>query len=191
MTSNNGFDHLQCRPASVQESLEAAKEQRAQPENWLSLATVFTAALLHADIGHIVSNLFFLWIFAGLVNELLGWRWMLTIFVFTAICGSIGDIILRSGSPIPALGASGAVMGLEGAYLGLAVRYSLPNPSIWPLAYPVPPFNLAVVAVVGFFFDISGVFGPETGTAYGAHLGGFIAGLVLTSLITPAPRISR
>ena len=80
-------------------------------------------------------------------------------------------------------------MGFEGAYLGLAVRWSLPWPRIWPIAHPIPPMRLVILAVVGFGFDISGTITGTPGIAYGAHLGGFIAGLFLTSFITPRPKL--
>jgi len=175
-------------PTRVQSAGEAIAHGQGDKGDWLSLTTLLTAALLHANVGHIASNLLFFWIFGALISEILGWRWTLTLFILTAIGGSIGDLILRNGSPIPSLGASGTVLGFEGAYLGLAVRWSLPNPSIWPIAYPIPPFNLALVACVGFFLDIQGVLSSSGEIAYGAHLGGFLVGLVLTCLIIPAPK---
>ena len=162
----------------------------ADSQTFLILTTPLSAALMHGGWDHIIYNMLFLWVFAGLVGELLGTRWMLAIFFITAITGYVGDAILRSGSLVPALGASGAVMGFEGAYLGLAVRWSLPDPKIWPIAHAIPPVRLMIVAGIGFALDISGTIGGASGIAYGAHLGGFLAGLFLTSFVARSPRLT-
>lgn len=181
--------------ASVPFEVESAWNElcsgKAASSSWLTLSTLFTAALLHGGWDHILYNMIFLWVFAGLVGELLNSRWMFVIALTTAVCGSIGDLILRQGSSIPCLGASGMVMGFEGAYLGLATRWSLPWPRIWPIAHPIPPIRLCILAGIGFYFDITGVIGPSSGTAHGAHLGGFLAGLFITAFIAPAPKLSQ
>ncbi len=174
-------------PTKFEAAWQAISAGKSAPADWLELTTLYSAALLHGSVSHLLFNMLFLWVFAGLVGELLGVRWLLAIFSITAVVGYLGDAILRADSNIPALGASGAVMGFEGAYLGLAVRWSLPWPHIWPIAYAIPPLNLVILAVVGFGIDISGTINGYGGIAYGAHLGGFISGLFLTSFITPAP----
>lgn len=184
------FQSWEAVPHDISVAWQEIRDGSGTGAHWLVLGSLFTAALLHGGVEHILLNMLFLWLFAGLVGELLGTRWMLVIFVVTAICGYVGDALLRSGSTIPSLGASGAVMGFEGAYLGLAVRWSLPWPRIWPIAHPIPPMRLVILALAGFFLDISGVVGGQTGIAYGAHLGGFISGLFLTSFVTPKPALT-
>lgn len=150
--------------------------------------TLLTSALLHGGIEHLLLNMIFLWIFAALIVELLGARWMLIIFLASAIGGSIFHTIVNSNELIPMLGASGAVMGFEGAYLGLAIRWQLPDPHIWPMARPIPPANLATLAVVGIVLDVSGLMSDQSSNvAFGAHIGGFLVGMFLTSFIAPRP----
>lgn len=155
-----------------------------------ALFTLFTAALLHGDIGHLLGNMLYLWIFAAIATELLGHRWMMLTFVFTAICGSACHVALNPEETIPMLGASGAVMGFEGLYLGMAVRWQLPFPHVWPIARPIPPAHLAAIGVLGLLFDFSGYIGGQVGVAYGAHLGGFIAGMFLGGAVVPMPRVA-
>lgn len=155
-----------------------------------ALFTLFTASLLHGSIGHLLGNMLYLWIFAAIAAELLGHRWMMIVFVFTAICGSACHVALNAQETIPMLGASGAVMGFEGLYLGMVARWHLPYPHVWPIARPVPPAHLATLGVLGLLFDFSGYLGGYQGVAYGAHLGGFIGGMVLGAAVVPMPRVA-
>ena len=131
-----------------------------------------------------------LWIFGAVAVELLGYRWMLLVFLFTGICGSVCHTALNADSYIPMLGASGAVMGFEGLYLAMAVRWQLPDPHVWPIARPVPPSRLAMLGILGLMFDLSGYMSGYEGVAYGAHLGGFIGGIFLGSFVVPMPRVA-
>ncbi|MGJ8726445.1 MAG: rhomboid family intramembrane serine protease [Roseibacillus sp.] len=184
------FDDQTSVPRDLAEAWNQLISGNTDAQVFQTLSTTLSATLMHGSWDHIIYNMLFLWVFAGLVGELLGTRWMLAIFLFTAIAGYVGDAILRSGSVVPALGASGAVMGFEGAYLGLAVRWSLPKPKIWPIAHPIPPLRLVILAGVGFALDISGAVGGSSGIAHGAHLGGFLGGLFLTSFVVRSPRLN-
>jgi membrane associated rhomboid family serine protease len=134
----------------------------------------------------------FLWIFAALAAELLGHRWVLATFVITAITGSIFHVVLNASSDVPMLGASGAVMGFEGLYLGLAFRWHLPTPHIWPMARPISPGQLALVGAVGVVIDSWSLLSQsEANVAFGAHIGGFVGGLLLACLIPVKPRGAR
>ena len=161
-----------------------------QEVEWLEISTLFTPALLHANAEHLIGNMIFLWIFAALAAELLGSRVMLFTFFFTAVTGSIVHIVLNPDSFVPCLGASGAVMGFEGLYLAIAVRWHLPDPHVWPMARPIPPSRLAMVGIIGLLFDFMNYTDGITGVAYGAHLGGFIGGLFLGSFLVKMPRVA-
>lgn len=154
------------------------------------LGTLLSATLLHGDFGHLAGNMLYLWIFAAIACELLGARWVLPIFVFSAISGSICHVALDPTDWIPCLGASGAVTGFEGLYLAMAVRWRLPDPHVWPIARPVPPAHLAAIGVLGLLLDFGGYLGGNFGVAYGAHLGGFIGGLFLGGFVVPMPRVA-
>lgn len=176
-------------PAMITESWQNLRAGVAGMEDWKIFSTLLSCAFLHADAEHIVYNMLFLWIFAALMAELLGARWMFGVFLVTAICGSIFHVVLNPGKLAPMLGASGALMGFEGAYLGLATRWHLPDPHIWPMSRAVPAGQLAMIGVIGVVFDYTSLMSHAPGNiAYGAHLGGFVGGLVLTALAAPKPR---
>jgi membrane associated rhomboid family serine protease len=166
------------------------REGNFQEVDGLEISTLFTPALLHGNPEHLIGNMIFLWIFAALAAELLGSRVMLFTFFFTAVTGSIVHIALNPDSFIPMLGASGAVMGFEGLYLAMAVRWHLPDPHVWPMARPIAPSRLAMVGIIGLIFDFMGYTSGGTGIAYGAHLGGFIGGLFLGSFLVKMPRVA-
>jgi membrane associated rhomboid family serine protease len=176
-------------PGQIAESWEQLKAGDFSFENLKRFGTLVSCEFLHASPEHIVYNMLFLWIFAALAAELLGHRWMFAIFFFTGFTGSVFHTMLNPGDFTPMLGASGGVMGFEGAYLGLAMRWHLPEPHIWPMSRPVPPGQLALVGVAGVLLDYTSLMSHAPGnTAYGAHLGGFVGGLLLTSLFAQRPR---
>ena len=83
-------------------------------------------------------------------------------------------------------------MGFEGLYLGMAVRWRLPEPHIFPIARPIPPINLGILTVVGISFDYYRLMqDSESNIAYGAHLGGFMVGLFLACFVVPRPKMAE
>lgn len=179
-------------PTQVIASWDSLTGGNFRVADFQSLGTLLTYAFLHAGIEHLLFNLLFLWMFGYVVGELLGQWWVLGIYVVTAACGAICYVVFNDDSVIPMLGASGAVLGFQGAYLGLVVRCSLPDPFVWPIAQPVSPVTLGVFAVVGFVLDLTGTINPAgSNTAFATHLGGFISGIFLTSFITPPAKSSR
>ncbi len=177
-------------PAEIVSALESIRAGNFSVAAAGEMFPLLGYAFLHGDIGHLFGNMVFLWIFAAIAAELLGHRWVFITFVFTAICGGICHVALNPESGIHMLGASGAVTGFEGLYLAMVVRWHLPDPHVWPIASPVSPARLALVGVLGLILDFSGYVSGDFGTAYGAHLGGFIGGLFLGSFVVPMPRVA-
>ncbi len=176
-------------PVRIIESWNHLLAGQVSAADWREFATLLSCAFLHGDMGHVTFNMLYFWIFGALIVELLGWRWMMLIFGVTAIGASISHVVMNRDDLAPMLGASGAVMGLEGAYLGLAARWTLPDPHVWPIARPIPPSHLALLAVIGVSFDYLAIMNrQDMGIAYGAHVGGFTAGLLLAAIAAPRPR---
>lgn len=176
-------------PADVGAAWERLLAGQSAAADWRAFGTLLSYAFLHGDFEHVLFNMLFFWIFGALIVELLGWRWMLMIFAVTAVGGGVAHVIMNRGESTPMLGASGAVMGFEGAYLALATRWILPDPHVWPIARPISASRLALLAVVGVGIDYFSIMqGMDTGIAYGAHVGGFTAGLMVAGLAAPRPR---
>jgi membrane associated rhomboid family serine protease len=179
-------------PGAIVQSWHKVLAGSAGGADYRELGTLLSCAFLHGGVEHVLYNMLYLWIFAALAADLLGQRWMLLIFVVTALCGSICHTLLNARECIPMLGASGAVMGFEGAYLGLATRWRLPEPQVWPMTRPISPGQLAALAVFGVAMDYLSLMGHAGGgVAYGAHIGGFTAGLFLTATLAPRPAAAR
>lgn len=183
------YQGLMAVPGKIGESWQHLLGGQVSAEDCRQFGTLLSHAFLHGDFEHVTFNMLYLWVFGALLVELLGWRWMLLVFGVTAVGAGISHVILNRGEFIPMLGASGALMGFEGAYLGLATRWTLPDPHVWPIARPIPPSHLALLAVIGVSFDYFAIMNQQdTGIAYGAHVGGFTTGLLFAALAAPRPR---
>ena len=128
------------------------------------LSTLLTALFLHGDIEHLLYNMVFLWAFGSLTSGHLGKWWALGLFFVCGACGNMMQTCMNPNSPIPIIGASGAICGFEGIYLGLAMRWQLPWPDVWPLAHPIPPMQLVAFAVIGVLLDIYSLMNFKTQT---------------------------
>jgi membrane associated rhomboid family serine protease len=149
-----------------------------------NLSRLVTAIFLHADAQHIGYNMVFLWTFGYLTSQALGqWR-TLVIFFICGICGNILQVCLNTDSPVSIIGASGAISGLAGTYLGLAVQWRLPYADVWPLAHPVPPMQVGAFALLGFIGDMVLLARHDQHIAYGAHLGGLLTGVIIAAIVT-------
>jgi membrane associated rhomboid family serine protease len=152
-------------------------------EDARQFATLITHQFLHGDIQHILFNMIFLWIFGTLNCRILGqWQTLAAFFVCGAAGAIVQGLVVRDGLPL--IGASGAISGLEGLFVGLALRWELPDAEVWPLAYSVTPQQFVVVALIGFGIDLFLLSQQRDNIAHGAHLGGVLTGLAIAGLIT-------
>jgi rhomboid family protein len=142
-----------------------------------------TSLFLHSGIAHIAGNMLFLWIFGDNVEDFFGHIPYLFFYLACGIGSGLLHVLFNLNSPLPALGASGAISGVMGAYLIL-----YPNSRILTLVFiflvPIPAF---FILVYWFFLQfIAGVtsIGDVThgGVAWWAHVGGFLLGMALTSI---------
>ncbi len=143
------------------------------------LESFLTYAFLHSGWWHTISNMWIFWIFADNVEDVMGpWRFLL----FYLLCGVIAGIAhaaANAGSPIPVVGASGAVSGVLGAYF-LLYPHARVTTFVFFLIVRLP----AAVYLGGWFLlQLFSAFGDGSGgIAWWAHLGGFVAGMALLPL---------
>ncbi len=148
--------------------------------------TVFFSMFMHGSWMHLIGNMWFLWIFGNNIEDRLGKVRYLLFYLVCGVLAAATHVLLEPGSPIPTVGASGAIAGVLGGYLLL-----------WPHARVTTLITLIIITVIelpagflllGWFIlqAVQGFIGmggqPGGGVAYGAHVGGFVAGLALIKL---------
>ena len=146
--------------------------------------TLVTALFLHGSVEHILFNMVFLWAFGVLVTQYLGQWPAIACFFICGVCGNLLQTALEPESERVIIGASCAVSGYEGIYLGLALRWALGLADVWPLAHPVPPIRLCVFALVGIAGDVYWQVNGDEAIAYGGHIGGFVSGFLIAATVT-------
>lgn len=161
----------------------------AAPTAWLPTnATFITYAFLHADWMHVLSNMFFLWVFGDNIEDALGHVRYLIFYLVCGVLAAGAHMLFNTGSLAPLVGASGAVAGVMGAYVVLfphAKLFVLAKIFI-PIPLPVPAFWMLGFWILTQIFYV--VVGSEDLVAWWAHLGGFIAGVLLV-LVLKRPQI--
>ena len=150
-------------------------------------STLLTSMFLHGGWGHLGGNMLFLWIFGDNIEHRIGHLRFLFFYVVCGLAAGIAHILFNSGSAIPTVGASGAISGVLGGYLLLFPRnrvYVL----TWGGVAAVPAMLMLGFWILMQFLNGFGAVAetPETGgVAYLAHIGGFVAGMVLAPLFSP------
>jgi membrane associated rhomboid family serine protease len=161
-----------------------------------NLHTLFTSLFLHADIFHIGGNMLYLYIFGDNIEDAFGhFRFLLFYFV----CGLVADfahiltITSSAGLLIPTLGASGAISGVMGAYILLYPRSRIET---LVLTIVITVVSVPAVFFLGFWFILQLLYtwlGIGGNVAYGAHIGGFVAGMIVGLIVKrrrkPKPEI--
>ena len=160
-----------------------------------SLVTAVTAMFLHAGLAHLAGNMLFLWIFGDNIEDRLGHGRFVWFYLICGGAAAVAQTALNPGSPVPMVGASGAIAGVMGAYLIL-----FPHSRIVML-FPFPPivFELPAVLFLVMWFVIQflngvgtlPVFGARAlsgGVAFWAHVIGFAVGVVLVRMMRKPER---
>ena len=147
-------------------------------------ATLFTSMFMHGGWLHLLGNMLYLWIFGDNVEDRFGHVKFIIFYLLCGLAATFAQLAFSTGSNVPNLGASGAIAGVLGAYILLFPRGRV-NVLMGRGVIPMP-----ALVVIGFWIVLQFISGigsisnaAETGgVAYMAHIGGFIAGFVLTFL---------
>ena len=146
--------------------------------------TLFTSMFMHAGWFHLASNMLYLWIFGDNVEDRFGRFKFLVFYLVCGIAATLAQVAFSQGSSVPTLGASGAIAGVLGAYVMM-----FPQGRVQVLI-GMREASLSALFVIGSWILVQSFSGIASiasaadvgGVAYLAHMGGFVAGYVLTSL---------
>lgn len=170
----------------------------AVPE-WL---TPLTCIFLHGGWMHVIGNLWFLWIFGDNVEDRFGHVGYLIFYLASGVAASLAHLASSPGSPVPTIGASGAIAGVMGAYMVLYPKAKVQ--ALLPLGYlmqmmvvPAPVF-LGIWFLIQFFQGAMSITSVQAGgVAWWAHIGGFAVGagvaflLKTTGVLAPPVEVIR
>jgi membrane associated rhomboid family serine protease len=155
-----------------------------------TFASILTSMFIHGGFLHIAGNMWFLWIFGRGVEDLIGHAKYLLLYFACGIIGAIVFVLVSLNSTVPTIGASGAIAGIMGAYL-----IKFPRARIVTLVFIVvfittldlPAFFLLLYWFALQFFNGVGSVAysqmSQGGVAWFAHVGGFVAGMLLVMLM--------
>jgi membrane associated rhomboid family serine protease len=152
--------------------------------------TLFSYMFLHAGWLHLLGNMAFLWVFADNIEDAFGHLGFLVFYIMCGVAAALAHAVMEPQSAAPLIGASGAMSGVIAAYLLL-----YPQARIWILLFMRIPLKIPAWIVLGGWIILQivslGLEQPEEqAVAWWAHIGGFIAGLILTLLIR-SPVLAR
>ncbi len=150
-----------------------------QGQGW---ANILTSMFLHAGWMHILGNMLFLWIFGDNLEDEMGHAGFLAFYLLSGLAAALAQVAMDPASPVPMVGASGAIAGVMGGYLLLYPKARVDVLFIFIIFFRI--FAIPAWIVLGVWFGLqvfSGLSVPDDmgGVAYWAHAGGFAGGAVL------------
>jgi membrane associated rhomboid family serine protease len=155
---------------------------------------LITSMFMHGSWMHLLGNMWFLWIFGNNIEDSMGRPRFIAFYLLCGLAAAFAQILANPSSAIPMVGASGAISGVMGAYLVLYPRVRVF--AMVPLGFFLTSVALPAWVMLGYWFLIQFVsglvsFGGEKGgVAFWAHIGGFVAGVVLVKLFARSDYVS-
>ena len=161
------------------------------------IATLITSMFLHGGFLHIGANMLFLWVFGDNIEDAMGHFRFLLFYLMCGVAGSFAEVLIHADSVVPMIGASGAISGVMGAYLVLFPRGMVRVATLFIIIPLI--FRLPAVIVIGLWFVFQALSGyaslsmesVQGGTAFFAHIGGFLAGIVLVWIFADPRSVRR
>jgi membrane associated rhomboid family serine protease len=163
----------------------------------INILTPLTSMFLHGSWSHIIANMLFLWVFGNNVEDSMGHVRFAVFYIVCGLAAAAAHVMLDPASPVPTVGASGAISGVMGAYLLLYPRARVSMLFIFFIIIRIIPVQAWLVLIWWFVLQVlTGLpqltrVSPEVsgGVAVWAHIGGFVAGLVLIKLFAVRSRV--
>jgi membrane associated rhomboid family serine protease len=152
--------------------------------------TLLSAMFMHASWLHILGNMLYLWIFGDQIEHLLGRGRFIVFYLLCGLAASVAQILYGPDGVVPSLGASGAIAGVLGAYMVKFPRNRVRVLVGRGLTTMPALLVLGLWIVLQFFAQVGTPASEATGVAYMAHIGGFVAGIVLVMVMGAGRRLS-
>jgi membrane associated rhomboid family serine protease len=155
---------------------------------------LLTSMFLHGSWMHLLGNMWFLWLFGNNVEDSMGRLRFVVFYLVSGLAAALGQIVTNPNSAIPMVGASGAISGVMGGYLVLYPHVRVFT--LLPLGFFLTSVALPAWVMLGYWLllqFVSGLaaFGGEAGgVAFWAHVGGFVAGVVLVKLFARSESVA-
>jgi membrane associated rhomboid family serine protease len=157
---------------------------------------LITSMFLHGSWMHLIGNMWFLWLFGNNIEDSMTRPRFVVFYVASGLAAALAQVAANPASEIPMVGASGAISGVMGAYLVLFPRvrvYTMVPLGFFFTSMALPAWVMLIYwAFIQFAGGLTSVFAEQTGggVAFWAHLGGFVAGVVLVKLFARPHRVA-
>jgi membrane associated rhomboid family serine protease len=152
------------------------------------ISNVFTSMFLHGSWMHLLGNMWFLWLFGNNVEDSMSRGRFLMFYLFCGLAAALLQVVTDPSSIIPMVGASGAISGVMGAYLVLYPRarvFTLVPVGFIMTTVALPAWGMLLYwFAIQFLGGVAGIGGEGGGVAFWAHVGGFVAGVLLVKLLS-------
>jgi membrane associated rhomboid family serine protease len=173
---------------------EVVREWGIVPDR-LHLASLFTSMFLHGGWLHLIGNMLFLWVFGRNIEDLIGGPRFLIFYLLCGLLAAVVHVMFNPYSRVPTIGASGAIAGVMGAYLVKFPRARIIT--LVPIFFFITTMEIPAAFLLLWWFAIQffsgfGSLGENDysggGTAFFAHIGGFVVGMLLIRFFPPRNR---
>lgn len=162
------------------------------PQYW----TVLTSMFLHGGWMHLIGNMVFFWVFGNNIEDAMGHVRFLVFYLGCGVAAAATQVAVSPGSVVPMIGASGAISGVLGAYLLLYPKVRVHT--LVPLGFYMTTIAIPAYVMLGYWILLQVLGGLPAlggqqggGTAFFAHIGGFVAGLLLIKLFAKREYLER
>jgi membrane associated rhomboid family serine protease len=163
-----------------------------EPRMW----TVLTSMFMHGGWLHIIGNMWFLWVFGNNIEDSMGHVRFIVFYLVCGVAAALSQMLVDPTAAIPMVGASGAISGVMGAYILLYPLVKVHT--LITLGFFVTSVTLPAYVILGYWFVLQLLMGTvgalarlQGGTAFWAHVGGFVAGIVLIKLFAHREYLDR